>query len=342
LKKTVNKLFFLPLFLATVLVFKSTLAKEFSFLENLSSENLLNFQVMINNVCKSKKIFASIKSHHSYPKFGTVKVWKKNCEELKKIGNTKREIISFIKKNFQLVLLDKQEGLLTGYYEPLIKVSTRKDQKFKYPILKKNKKFIGKSRYYIEKKFSDEDVLIWTDDKIDLFFLHIQGSGVGILPDKRKIKIIYDGNNNKKYQSIGKIMVQKNLIKRNQVSMFTIKKWLKKHPAKIDGILNKNERYIFFKINQNVNSSPKGALGINLISKVSIAIDKKIYPLGLPFMMNTPTDTLFSLAISADTGAAIKGANRADIFMGRGEKAANLAGVLKKKLFLHAMVPRRN
>ena len=154
--------------------------------------------------------------------------------------------------------------------------------------------------------------------------------------------LVYDGNNGKKYRSIGKFMIKKNLLQSNQVSMFTIKKWLRQNPRKTNEILNQNERYIFFKINQYVDSNPKGALGINLLSKIAIAVDKKIYPLGLPFMINTPKNSNFSLAVSADTGAAIKGPNRADIFIGRGWKAEKLAGNLKKKIFLHVMIPNGN
>ena len=166
-----------------------------------------------------------------------------------------------------------------------------------------------------------EDVLVWTDDKIELFFLQIQGSGVGMLENKKRIKINYGGNNKKKYSSIGKFLKKKKLIT-GEINLFTIKKFLRDNPNLTDEILNQNERYIFFNIDKNnTKRSSVGSIGLNLSPYISVAIDKKYYPLGIPLILHKVSDKKVLPVISMDTGGAIIGKNRADLFTGRGTEA---------------------
>ena len=173
-----------------------------------------------------------------------------------------------------------------------------------------------------------------------MFFLHIQGSGIGQFENNKNIRIIYDGNNKQDYSSIGKYLVKKKLIEKKNVSLFTIKEWLRKNNDLSKKIMNKNKRFIFFKIEfQPLSSYPVGAMGIKLSPNHSIAVDDKIYPLGLPFIVEA-VDKSFSIpTVSLDTGSAIIGRNRADLFLGRGEKAEKIAGNLKKKIYLYALIP---
>ena len=206
--------------------------------------------------------------------------------------------------------------------------------------MKYNKKFLNVKRHSIIKKFHKNDVLLWTNDIIDFFFLQIQGSGIGVFENGDKIKILYDGNNNLKYTSIGKVLIEKKLLPKGNVNLFTIKEFLRKNPDKIRNILNKNQRYIFFKIKPTNISEPVGALGINLIPYVSIAVDRKFYPLGIPILYKEVEGrNSYKLAFAMDTGSAIKGENRADLFTGKGKTAEKVAGMLKKKLLLYALVP---
>ena len=153
-----------------------------------------------------------------------------------------------IKEYFQIKNLSNIDGKLTGYYEPKIKVSKIKTESFSIPILKYNKKFSGMKRSEINKQFRESDVLLWTDDKIDFFFLQIQGSGLGVFENGEKIKILYNGNNNLKYTSIGNVMIKKSLLNKKDVNLFTIKKYLRQNPNRAINILNENDRYIFFRI----------------------------------------------------------------------------------------------
>ncbi|MAZ07126.1 MAG: hypothetical protein CMM99_01480 [Rickettsiales bacterium] len=247
---------------------------------------------------------------------------------------------NFLKKNFRYTQVSKKEGLLTGYYLPTINVSYERNKIFNIPILKYNPKFKNIPRKEIQKKYKPDDVLIWTDNVVNLFFLQIQGSGIGVLPNNQEIMLVYDGNNNLEYSSIGKLMIKKNWLKKKEVSLFTIKDWLINNPKELNNVLNYNKRYIFFKIDRKtVKATAKGALGTILEPNVSIAIDKSFYPLGIPFLLNIKEDQTVLPVLGVDTGNAIKGPNRVDLFLGSNKSSEKIAGNLKKKIYLFALIP---
>ncbi len=288
-------------------------------------------------MCNTKLIYDKIKDHPSYPFFGSVEDWMYVCKESLKLPKQPKV---FLNKNFRYVQLSQKKGLLTGYYLPIINVSFKKNEIFKIPILKYNLKFRNIPRKEIQKKYKTSDVLLWTDDLINLFFLQIQGSGIGILPNNQKVMLAYDGNNNLEYSSIGKLMIKKKWLKKKEVSLFTIKDWLRKNPENLNNVLNYNKRYIFFKLNKKtVEFTAKGALGTELVPNVSIAIDKKFYPLGIPFLLHIKEDKTLFPVLGLDTGNAIKGPNRVDLFLGSNKNSEKIAGELKKKIYLFALIP---
>ena len=297
--------------------------------------NINNFFRSFRTVC-DKKLFHNLQRHPSYPSLGTVNQWRKICKKIK----TKNLSWSFLTQNFRFHELSEKVGILTGYYEPEIMISFNKTKTFNVPILKYNKNYDMLERRKIESNFKMGDVLLWTDDKIELFFLQIQGSGVGILESKKQIKINYGGNNKKKYSSIGKFLKKKKLID-GEINLFTIKKFLRKNPDISDEILNQNKRYIFFDIDKkNAKKSSVGSIGLSLTPYTSVAIDKKYYPLGIPLILHKVSDKSLLPVISMDTGGAIIGKNRADLFTGRGFAAEKIAGELKKKLLIYVLVPK--
>ena len=159
---------------------------------------------------------------------------------------------------------------------------------------------------------------------------------------KKKIKINYGGNNKKKYSSIGKLLKEKNLIN-GEINLFTIKRFLYENPTLSDDILNHNQRYIFFSIDKkNTEKKSVGSMGLSLIPSASVAIDKRHYPLGMPLILDKVSDNKLIPVISMDTGSAIIGKNRADLFTGRGIEAEKIAGELKKKLLIYVLVPKDN
>ena len=302
---------------------------------NLLERDINGFFKLFKKVCQ-KKLFENLQKHPSYPSFGTKKQWETTCKKLK----TENLNWSFILQNFRVKKLSDKRGILTGYYEPEINVSFKKTKKFNVPILKYNKSYDNLDRKRIESNFKIQDVLLWTDSKIELFFLQIQGSGIGSLGKKKKIKINYNGNNNKKYSSIGKFLKKKKLID-GEINLFTIKKFLYENPNLVNEILNQNERYIFFSIDKkNFKKSSIGSMGLSLIPFASVAIDKKYYPLGIPLILKKIPKNKLLPVISIDTGVAIIGKNRADLFTGRGVEAEKIAGELKKKLLIYVLVPK--
>ena len=179
---------------------------------------------------------------------------------------------------------------------------------------------------------------MWTDNKIDFFFLQIQGSGIGILPDGKKIRISFNGSNELAYSSIGKYLKKKGVLK-NEISMFTIKNWLKENPEMINDTLNVNKRYIFFSLKTFDNQFTTGAMKVPLQPYTSIAVDTNKYPLGIPLILNEIKDNTIYPVIAHDTGAAIKGYNRADLFTGSSIQSEQIAGKLKKEIYLFALLP---
>ena len=338
MKKNPNLSIFFSLLLLLVTLNQSVFALDY--FKNFNDQEIDLLASSINQNCQSEQFLINVKKNKQYPKFGSTEDWKKFCMKLK---NTKSNLINFMNKNIKIFKNKAPAGLITGYYEPTIKVSFIKNEKYKHPILKKNKIYNLKSRSFIDKNYSVDDVILWTDDYINLFFLQIQGSGIGIFEDGQKIKVAYDGNNNLPYKSIGKILIKQNKIKPKQVDLFTIKFWLRNNQEDAYSIMEQNRRYIFFKLKESRKYiNPKGALGLELKPNFSIAIDKNIYPIGIPFIIEYLKEGKMKLAISLDTGSAIKGANRADLFTGNNSDSEKVAGILKKKIYLHALIPYSN
>ena len=266
-------------------------------------------------------------------------------------------------------LLNKQNkdtGLITGYYEPILKGSFTKSDIYKYPIYKtptdlvniylgkihpelKHKVLRGKlvnnkvipydTREEIESK-NKLEVLLYLDNKIDKFFLEIQGSGKVQLDTGKTINVAYSNQNGRKYYAIGKKLIENGEIKREDMSLQAIKQWCLKNPQKVDELFYLNKSVVFFKESQK---SATGSLGVELKPLRNIAVDKRFIPLGFPVFLNT-TDPLSNhsfdkLVIAADTGGAIKGDIRADLFWGNGNEAELKAGKMAQKGKLILFIP---
>ncbi len=271
----------------------------------------------------------------------------------------------------------KAEGLITGYYEPLLHGSYTADARYRYPLYQspddllivdlsalypdlKGKRVRGrlvgnKVLPYYSRAEIDEDTaplkgqeLLWVDDRDQLFFLQIQGSGRIELPDGKVIGAGYANQNGHAYISIGKKLIEMNELKREEVSLFTIKDWLKAHPERATELLNQNPSYVFFTLREDVNEGPRGSLNVPLTAERSLAIDPKFVALGAPIWLDTtyPNDGKHAdnrpfqrLLIAQDTGGAIKGQLRADVFWGTGERAEWLAGNMKQSGRMFILLP---
>ena len=188
--------------------------------------------------------------------------------------------------------------------------------------------------------------LAWLSDPVDAFFLQVQGSGRLRFEDGKEMPVRFAGSNGKPYLSIGRYLADQGEIPTGQVSMQSIRQWLRDHPELRDDLLRRNQRYIFFRkgpetSSGSITSGPVGSMGSPLSSMVSLAVDRMTFPLGsvLAFDVNIPdpsspvdegpvsTTPLFGIGLAQDTGEAIRG-RRVDLFCGKGARAAYIAGHL--------------
>lgn len=256
-----------------------------------------------------------------------------------------------------------EQGLITGYYEPLLMGSRRMSERFRYPIyaapedllevdlsevypqfkgMRLRGRLQGKKIVpYYSRTEIDAGVsklkgreLFWVENAVELFFLQIQGSGRIELEDGRRVKIGYAEQNGHPYVSIGKKLVEMGELKLEDASMQGIKGWAEKNPERLSLLLEQNPSYVFFRELPDTLSAPLGALGVPLTNEYSIAVDPRTVPLGVPVFLSTTlpgsAEPLNRLMYAQDTGGAIKGAVRADFFWGFGELAAQHAGRMKQ------------
>ena len=185
--------------------------------------------------------------------------------------------------------------------------------------------------------------LLWVDDPVEAFFLHIQGSGSVVFPDGKQTRVGYAGKNGQPYFAIGRDLVARGVLTKAQVSLQSIRSWLKRYPEEAQALMNKNKSYVFFRAIQG--PGPIGAQGIPLTPGHSLATDKRFVPLGTPVWLDTinpllPGVPLRRLVIAQDTGGAIKGVVRADLFWGAGRRARQGAGRMKEMGRLYILLPR--
>ena len=269
----------------------------------------------------------------------------------------------------------KNTGLITGYYEPLLLGSKTPSDRFKYPLYQrpasllqinlgdrfpslKNARVRGRLvdnrkivPFYSRKQIESDrnllagEELLWLDNRDDLFFLHIQGSGRVQLPDGNIIGVGYSDQNGHPYKSIGKVLVDQGEMVLEDVSLFSIKQWLIDNPTKADTLLNQNPSYVFFVLRENPTKGPIGSLNVPLTAGRSIAIDPKLINLGVPMWLSThypskPDQPLQRLVFAQDTGGAIKGHVRADLFWGHDKEAERAAGTMQSVGTLIVLLPK--
>lgn len=229
----------------------------------------------------------------------------------------------------------KSEGTFTGYYEASLRGSRFKTAKYKYPIYAKPKDLDSEpylSRAEIESgALKNKNLeLLYVDDKVDLFFMHIQGSGRVRLDDGTEVRVAFAARNNLPFIAIANYMYDNNLIDRGSFSSLGVRQWLKNNPDKMDEVMNINPAYTFFRISEG--EYVVGAQGTPLTAERSLAVDNDIIPYGLPLFVDTKlkkpdgSKPQYShLFIAQDTGSAIKGVVRGDIFFGYGKDAEEKA-----------------
>ena len=310
-------------------------------------------------------------------------LWRPVCEAADELGNNPAAsaVRAFLEERlepFAIVNPDgTRDGLITGYYEPLLKGSRVRKPPYLYPIYAvpddllsielgdvlpelKDKRLRGRLQgnrvvpYFSRAELREREpglkdkALIYVDDAIELFFLQIQGSGRVRLPDGSLLRVGYADQNGHPYQSIGRVLIERGDLKPENASMQGIQAWARANPARLDELLDANPSYVFFRELPTSLASrddgPPGALGVPLTAGRSLAVDPRTIPLGAPVFLATTqpnsSTPLVRLMLAQDTGGAIKGAVRADFFWGFGAEAGQQAGRMKQRGQLWALLPK--
>lgn len=267
------------------------------------------------------------------------------CDVAAKIGNPR----AFFELFFRPVLIEhsEQTPLFTGYFEPELNGSLAPSARYRYPVYRKPPE--AKGQWLTREQIETSDVMTgrgleiaWVDDPVELFFLQIQGSGRIKLPSGNTIRVGYGGNNGHNYRSVGAELVRRGIYQSHQVSAQVIQNWVKRNPVDGPALLRHNPTYVFFRNIGRVSADkgPLGAMNRSITAGRSIAIDPKYTPLGAPVWVDKAgADPLKRLMIAQDTGSAIKGAQRADIFVGTGDAAGKVAGKLKDPGRMYVLMP---
>ena len=349
---------------------------KFSELPGWSSTNILASLQSFEQSCKyvmneqfleeNKLLEVKIKTD-AYIKF---------CKSLPTV-TTNSKLKKLIEDNFYARYLPSKKTLFTGYIELEIKGRLEKsitEAPNAVPIFKKPpnilsvnlekfgeeykaKKITGMiinndfipvpSRKIIENEHLFKDhILAYIDDPALAYFLHIQGSGVITLKSGEKLSVGYAGDNGKNYYSIGKELIEEGIIKKEDMSMQAILVWMRNNKLAALELMQKNKRFIFFKERNNLEP-PKGSSGTSVTAMHSAAVDNNFIPYHLPlwiqvddFYNDRPDKRLTNIFISQDTGSAIKGLTRMDLFLGKGINAEEIAGRLSSNGKIWTLVPK--
>ena len=290
------------------------------------------------------------------------------------------EFFRYVREEFTWYQSPAKKVVFTGYYEASLNGSRKSSEIFRFPLYRKPDDLvrIDLSSFYFFPRyqglppalrgrvgntgtiipyFSREDIdirqklsgknleIAWTDDPIDTFFLHIQGSGVVTLDDGKTIRVNYDESNGHPYRAIGKLLIERGILEYENLSMQSIRKYLKNHPEEMGEVFNYNPSYIFFR---EVAEGPLGSLGVPLTPFRSVATDNRLFPAGALGYVETeipvfekkgpPVDhepnvtwkTFNGFVLNQDTGGAIRGAGKIDLFTGFGEESEWIAGHMKQ------------
>lgn len=307
--------------------------------------------------------------------------WKESCTVARDVeGRSEKAVRVFFEAFFvphQVFNPDGSDnGLVTGYYEPLLRGSRKRGGPYQTPLHRapddlltvdmaglypelKNMRLRGRLvgnkivPYFSRAEMAASNTLsgkelLWVDDPVEAFFLQVQGSGrVRLIDSQETVRIAYADQNGHPYKSIGRYLVDKGEMTLDQASAQSIKAWFVANPARQQELLNANPSYVFFKEEKlgDANKGPKGALGVPLTAQRSIAVDPQFIPLGVPVFLATShpgkeTQPLQRLMMAQDTGGAIRNAVRADYFWGFGSEAGEKAGKMKQRGAMWALLPK--
>ena len=265
---------------------------------------------------------------------------------------------------------EQAEVLFTGYYQPVIDASLTPSEEFRFPIYgvppdlvaqdQDGERKLGRVEnevlvpYYSRREIDQLGALrgrnleiAWVKDPIDLFFLHIQGSGLLRLRDGREISVGYAAQSGLPYRSIGRLLIDNGKVAREEMSMQRLRRYLTENPTEQEEVFAYNESYVFFRV---LEGAPVGSLGVPITAGRSIATDSRLFPRGALALVQTDIPVFGALGelagwrpvtrfvLNQDTGGAIRGRQRADYYFGTGDEAGALAGYMNRQGRMYFLV----
>ncbi len=313
---------------------------------------------------------------------GSVGDWLGACSAAPQSESSAQSARAFFENWFQPVSIvagDTADGLFTGYYEPELSASRTSHGAYQTPIYGLPSDLITADLSAFKPELAGEKIsgrvegdkfvpyatrgeidarglpqaqtLLYASDPVQVFFLHIQGSGRARLDDGSALRIAYAGQNGRPYTPIGRVLIANGEIDRADMSMQAIRAWLKSHPREGRAMMEEDQSFVFFK--EEPIGDPalgaEGSEGVALTSGASLAIDQHLHPFGAPVYVATVTQDLNAskgvpvlqrLLIAQDTGGAIRGAVRGDVFWGFGPKAEEIAGQMTSHGRMFVLLPR--
>ncbi len=352
----------------------SVVRHEFANLPGWSVDRIDQAMVALNRSCR--RITALPPERPLGPAvFGTAGEWQPACVSGAAIpAGDNAAARAFIERHFTpLAVLDGDatEGLFTGYFEPLLRGSRTRGGNFQTPLHARPDDLVtvelgrfreawrseriagrvvdGALTPYDTRAEIDQGslarrarVLAWVADPIDAFFLHIQGSGRVVLAEGGELRAGFAAQNGHAYVPIGRVLIERGVLTREQVSMQSIRTWLAGHPEEARAVLHANPSYVFFR--ELTGDGPLGSEGVALTPGRSLAVDRTQIAMGAPIWLDAedpldPDRRLQRLLVAQDTGGAIRGIVRGDVFWGAGEEAAERAGKMRARGRFWVLLP---
>jgi membrane-bound lytic murein transglycosylase A len=312
---------------------------------------------------------------------GTIEDWQRICRAAMEFrdgissDNARRFFESWFDP-YQIKDNGNSQGLFTGYYEPQLRGSRHPSKKYHVALYRRPSDLVSANLGKFRKDWEGREVagrlkgnrlvpyasralieqgalkgqgleLLWVDNIIDAFFLHIQGSGRVLLDNGEVVRVGYAGRNGQPYFAIGRELVKMGAVLKDNISLQTIRDWLEKNPGQATWLMNKNKSYVFFREFKGAGKQggPVGAGGVALTPGRSLAVDRKYLPMGVPMWLDSShplsNKPLRRMMVSQDTGGAIIGPVRGDFFWGAGSQAREAAGRMKQAGQLYILLPRR-
>lgn len=276
--------------------------------------------------------------------------WAGACQRAGSAGGSAR---AFFEGNFQPVMFeDGAPPLFTAYYEPEIPGALRRDAVYRYPLyrvppeLPKGRPWKTRAEIAAGALAGRNLELVWLSDPVEVYFLHVQGSGRIRLPDGSILRVGYAAKNGHPYRSVGKEMARRGLLAANRVTARRIGEFVRHNPKVGREILNHNRSFVFFRKIELANDvdGPLGAMNVSVTAMRSLAVDPEITSLGAPVWveMSDKQQPLARLMVAQDVGSAIKGAQRGDLFFGSGKQSGERAGRIRHKGRLVVLVPKQS